>query len=166
MLKVSAVHLTILHLEQEVLGQSVLIEYNNSTAVYINIQGGEVFKTVNDEMCTLFHWLIPRSIRVRVIHWPGVNNELADFLSCNCPDTTDHRAGRAERVVLQLFQLWSTPQVDLFTSPFNHHLPLWFWQTDHPLAAATDALSQPWTGLSLYAFLLIPLLKRMLFKIR
>ena len=32
--------------------------------------------------------------------------------------------------------------------------------------AASDALSQPWTGLSLYTFPLIPLLEWMLVKIR
>ena len=74
-----------------------------ATVLYINKQGGVVPKTLNDEMNTLFQWLIPRLIRVRVIHRPDVNNELADFLSCNRPDPTEWRV--SERVVLQLFQL-------------------------------------------------------------
>ena len=104
-------------------------------------------KTLNDEVCTLFQWLIPRSIRIRVIHRPGLNKELVDFLLRNRPDPTEWRL--AERVVLQLFQLRSTPQVDLFTGPLNHHLLVWLCWTGHPLAAASDALPQPWTGLSL-----------------
>ena len=68
-LELRAVRLTLLHLEQEVLGESVLIDSDNMTALsYINRQGGVVSKTLNDEMCTLFRWLIPRLIRVRAIH--------------------------------------------------------------------------------------------------
>ena len=164
-LELRAVCLTLLPLEQEVQGQTILIESDNkATVAYINKQEGVVSKTLNDEMNTLFQWLIPRSITVRAIHRPGVNNELANFLSHNCPDPTEWHL--SERVVLQLFQLWSTPKVDLFTSHLNHQLPLWFCQTGHPVAVALDALSQSWTGLSLYAFPLIPLLERTLVKIR
>ena len=89
-LELRAVCLTLLHLEQDVNGQSILIESDNmATVSYINKQGGVVFKTLNDETYMLFQWLIPRLITVRVIHRPGVNNELADFLSRNCPDPTE-----------------------------------------------------------------------------
>ena len=47
----------------------------------------------------------------------------------------------------------------------SHQLILWFCQTAHLLAAACDALYQLWTGLSLYAFPLIPLLEKVLVKI-
>ena len=53
--------------------------------------------------------------------------------------------------------------MDLFTTHLNYQLPLWFC---HPVVVASDALSQSWTGLSLYASPLIPLLKKMLIKIR
>ena len=105
--------------------------------------------------------LIPRSIMVKAIHRPGVNNEFAYLLSC--PDPTEWHL--LERVVLKLLQLWSTPQVDLLASHLNHHCSLWFCQTGHPLAVASDALSHRWTGLSLYAFPPIPLLERTLVKI-
>ena len=138
-LELRAVRLTLLHLEQEVLGKMILIESNNTAMVsYINRQGGVFSKTLNDEMCTLFRWLISKSIRVRVIHRPGDNNELANFLSRSHLDPTEWHL--VERVV---FQLWSTPQMDLFMSPLNHHLPLCFCRTVHPLAVASDALSQP-----------------------
>ena len=89
-LELRVVGLTLLHLGQEVHSQSVLIESDNSSALsYINRQGGVISKTLNDEMCTLFHWLVLRSIRVRVIHPPGVNNGLASFLSCNHPNPTE-----------------------------------------------------------------------------
>ena len=56
--------------------------------------------------------------------------------------------------------------MDLFASHLNQQIPLWFCWTAHPLAAASNALSEPWTGLSLYACPPIPLLERTLIKIR
>ena len=61
MLELRAVHLILLHLEQ----------------------GGVVSKTLNDEVCALYEWAIPRSLKLRAIHQPGVNNELADYLLHN-----------------------------------------------------------------------------------
>ena len=80
----------------------------------------------------------------RAIHRPGVNNELADFLSRNHLDPTKWHL--LERVVLQRFQWWSTTHVDLLTSHLNHHFPLWFCWTDHPLVMALDALCQHGEG--------------------
>ena len=56
--------------------------------------------------------------------------------------------------------------MDLFVSHQNHQLPLWFCHTGHPLLAASNALSQSWTGLYLYTYPPIPLLERTLIKIR
>ena len=69
MLELKAVQLTQLHLEQEIIGQSVLIESDNTaTVLYINKQGGVVSKTLNDEVCTLYEWGIPRSLTLQAIH--------------------------------------------------------------------------------------------------
>ena len=56
--------------------------------------------------------------------------------------------------------------MDLFASYLNHQLPCWFSRTDHPLAAASNTLSQSWTGLSIFACPPIPLLEKTLIKIR
>ena len=77
---------TLLHLEQDILSQTILIESDNTAVSYINRQGGGISKILNDEACSLFEWFIPRSIRVRAIYRPGINNELANFLLHNCPD--------------------------------------------------------------------------------
>ena len=117
-----AVHLTLLHLEQEVIGQAILIETDNkATLLYLNKQGGVLSKTLNDKTYTLFQWLIPRSSTVGTMHRPCANNKLAIFLAHYHPDPTEWRL--SERVVLQLFHLWSTPPLDLFASHQNHHLP-------------------------------------------
>ena len=64
-----------------------------------------------------------------------------------------------------LFQRLCKPHVDLFDSHWNHQPSCWFSWTGHLTAAAFNTLSQPWTGLSLYSFPLIPLLEMTLIKI-
>ena len=69
MLELREIQLTLVHLEQEFLGQTVLIESDNmATVLYINKQGGVVSKTFNDEVCTLYEWAIPRSLVLQAIH--------------------------------------------------------------------------------------------------
>ena len=106
-LRLRAVHLTLLPLEQDILSQIILVESDNTAMVsYKNKQGGVVSKTLNDEACTLFELMIRRSIRV--IHQPRVNNELADFLLCNCLDPME----------------WClSKNMDLFAMHSNHQLP-------------------------------------------
>ena len=146
-LELRAVRLILLYLEQEILGQTVLIESDNTATVsYINKQGGVVSKTLNDEACTLYEWAIPRSLKLRAIHRPGVNNELADYLLRNRPDSTEWHV--SPLIAQRSFQVWGRPQVDLFTSHRYKQLPLWFCWTGHPLAeTASNVLSQSWTGL-------------------
>ena len=68
MLELRAVRLNLLHLEQEIFSQSVFIEFNNTATVScINKQGRVVSKTLNDEVCTLYKWTIPRSLKLQVI---------------------------------------------------------------------------------------------------
>ena len=86
MLELRAARLILLYLELEIFSQTVLIESDNTATVsYINKQGGVVSKTLNDEVCTLYKWSIPRSLKLRAIHQQGVNNKLADYLSQNRP---------------------------------------------------------------------------------
>ena len=56
--------------------------------------------------------------------------------------------------------------MDLFANHLNHQLPLCFCCTSNTLAVASNDLSQPWPGLSIYTFPPIPLLKQTLVKIR
>jgi hypothetical protein len=56
--------------------------------------------------------------------------------------------------------------IDLFASPQNHKLPLWFGRVPFPSATATDALSQCWTGWYVYGFPPFNLIRRMLIKLR
>ena len=99
---------------------------------------------------------------LQAIHQLGINNKLADYLSHNHLDPTEWYL--SPLIAQHLFQT-QTPSGPFHLSP-NHQLPLWFCRNGHPLAAASNTLSQPWIGLSLYAYPPIPLLERTLIKIR
>ena len=59
MFELRAVHLTLLHLEQEIFSQKVL---------YINKEGGVVSKTLNDQVGALYKWAIPGSLHLQAVH--------------------------------------------------------------------------------------------------
>ena len=120
-LELRVVHLPLLHLEQEIFGQSMLIESDNrATVSYINKQGRVVSKILNNEACALYEWAIPRLLKPRAIHQPGVNNKLADYLLHNHQDPTEWHLSLL--IVQRLFHRWGRPQVDLFASHRNHQL--------------------------------------------
>jgi hypothetical protein len=56
--------------------------------------------------------------------------------------------------------------IDLFASPQNHKLPLWFGRLHSQEAAASNAFSQSWRGWSVYAFPPFNLIFSTLLKIR
>ena len=56
--------------------------------------------------------------------------------------------------------------MDLFASPSNHKLPLWFSRSRCDGASGADAFTQSWTGWSIYAFPPRNLLLKTLLKIR
>ena len=112
----------------------------------------------------LYEWVVPRNIQLQVVHRPGVDNVLADYLSRHVADPTEW--GLDGKLVRRLFEMWGRPQIDLFASASNTHLPLWYSRAYHPEAIALKALLQQWTELTLYAFPPFPLLAKTLAKIR
>ena len=93
-----------------------------------------------------------------MVNWLGADNVLTDYLSQNVADPMEWSLDR--KLVRSLFEIWGRPQIDLFLSASNTHLPLWYSWSYHPEAITPNALLQPWTGL--YAFPPFPLLARML----
>jgi hypothetical protein len=164
-LELRAVRLTLQRLQDLLRGQVVKVECDNSTAVaHINKQGGTKSWTLCQETFRLFEWSLEHQVTLRAVHRPGVDNELADYLSRNRPDPTEWSLSR--RAARRLFRHWGTPQVDLFASSGNHHLPTWFSRLPHPMATAVDALAQQWSGLFVYAFPPLNLIKQTLLQIR
>jgi ribonuclease HI len=159
LLELRAVRLT-LHQFRDILSHSsVHVETDNTTVVsHINKQGGVKSWSLWNETKALLDWAWPLGLTLRAVHRPGVDNELADSLSRRSLDP--HEWMLKKRVVERIFQIWGRPQIDLFASPSNAHLPQ-FCQR-----AIQDAFQFNWNQWRLYAFPPIPMLPRTLRKVR
>ena len=152
-------------LKQQLLGQTVRIECHHTTTVaYINHQGGVHSRAQNQDTIHLYSLVVPLGISLQVVHWPGMDNVLVEYLSWTRPDPTEWSLDKVTMRIL--FHMWGTPHIDAFASQKNSHLPVWFSRILHPEAAACDALIQPSTGLFLYAFPRFADLQKVLMKIR
>ena len=137
--------------ETQITGQLFLIECDNQSAVaYVNNKGGTRLHTLSLETQRLYEWTLPRQIIILVVHCPGIDNILADFLPTNRVDPTEQSLHKS--VIAKIFQLWGKPQIDLFVSESNHQLPLWFSCYQSDIATAFNALVQQWKGWNVYAF--------------
>ena len=66
----------------------------------------------------------------------------------------------------QLFGVWGTPEVNMFATLSNSHLPRFMSPIPEPRALAVNALSQDWQGRSMYMFPQFPLLNKVIQKLR
>ena len=73
---------------------------------------------------------------------------------------------RHGQFVNQIFRVWGTPEVDMFATLSNSHLPRFMSPVPEPRALAVDALSQDWQGRSMYMFPPFPLLSKVVQKLR
>ena len=138
-LELKAVIFALQHWAPRLQGHQVMIATDNSTVVsYINKQGGTV---------DLFLWLEAQNIIVRARHIPGCLNVIADHLSRpNQPISTEWSLH--PEIVERIFRVWGTPEVDMFATLSNSHLPRFMSPILEPRALAVDALSQDWQGLA------------------
>ena len=63
-------------------------------------------------------------------------------------------------------QALGTPEIDMFATLSNSHLPRFMSPVPEPRALAVDALSQDWQGRSMYMFPPFPLLSKVMQKLR
>ena len=147
-------------------GLQVMIATDNSTVVsYINKQGGTRSPTLLRLTVDLFLWLEAQNIIVRARHIPGCLNVIADYLSRpNQPISTEWSLH--PEIVQRIFRVWGTPEVDMFATLSNSHLPRFMSPIPEPRALAVDALSQDWQGRSMYMFPPFPLLSNVIQKLR
>ena len=145
-------------------GHQVMIATDNSTVVsYINKQGGTRSLTLLRLTVDLFLWLESQNIIVRARHIPGCLNVIADHLSRpNQPIPTEWSLH--PEIVERIFR--GTPEVDMFATLSNSHLPRFMSPIPEPRALAVDALSQDWQGRSMYMFPPFPLLSKVMQKLR
>ena len=147
-------------------GHQVMIATDNSTVVsYINKQGGTHSPTLLRLTVELLLWLEAQNIIVKARHIPGCLNVIADHLSRpNQPISTEWSLH--PEIVKHIFRLWGTPEVDMFATVSNSHLPRFMSPVPEPRALAVDALSQDWQGRSMYMFPPFPLLNKVIQKLR
>ena len=143
---------------------TLLWETDSTTALsYIAKEGGTrspVLLRIAREILLLAEEM---DLRIVPIYVPSEENLHADFASRfkSLPDL--HLLPRIfKRICLR----WGTPQIDLFASPNSTQLPRFFAWGDAPSAEAFDALSLPWSFDLAYVFPPIPLIPRVLSKMR
>ena len=147
-------------------GKSVVSMSDNSTVVaYIKHQGGTRSQSLCQETLLLLQWAQQHRITLSSQFIPGSSNVVADQLSRRKQvlpaEWTLH-----ELVCRQIWRVWEYPQVDLFATAKTHRLPSYFSPVQDPQALGTDALVQDWSGMVAYAFPPLPLIRRVINKVR
>ena len=146
-LELKALFHALQHWAQMLQGHQIIIATDNSTVVsYINKQGGAHSPTLLRLTVELLLWLEAQNIIVQARHIPGCLNVIADHCC--------------------IFRVWGTPEVDMFATLSNSHLPRFMSPIPEPRALAVDALSQDWQGRSMYMFPPFPLLNKVMQKLR
>ena len=150
------------HWAQMLQGHQVMIARDNLTVVScINKQGGTLSLTLLRLTVELLLWLEAQNITVRARHIPGCLNVIADHLS-RPNQLIPTEWSLHPRIVRRIFRVWGTPEVDMFASLSNSHLPRFLSPIPEPRALAVDALSQDWQGRSMYIFPPFPLLYKVM----
>ena len=70
------------------------------------------------------------------------------------------------QVCKQIWKIWDTPWMDLFTTKLNHQLPVYISPIPDPQAWSTDALVQPWNQMIAYAYPPTGLVRKVINKVR
>lgn len=109
-----------------------------------------------------FH--LAHSIHLEASDLPGAQNKLADHLSRSFSD--HHKWSLCPAVRKIIFQQWGTLHVDLFATRHNGKCHQFCSLLDHIIRSLSDAFLFPWTGHLFYAFPPIPLVHKVLLKIK
>ena len=151
-LELRAVFLALQHFQSHIYNSCVMVASNNSSVVaYLKKQGGTHSPSLCMLVWELLYWCHHRNIHIQVRHIPGKLNVLADSLSS--PDRILPTEWSLDReIATQIFSLWGTPQIDLFSTRLNHLLPLFVSSVPDHRACAVDAMSLEWKNLFAYAF--------------
>ena len=140
-LELRAVFLALQHFQSHIYNSCVMVASNKSSVVaYLKKQGGTHSPSLCMLVWELLYWCHHRNIHIQVRHIPGKLNVLADSLSS--PDRILPTEWSLDReIATQIFSLWGTPQIDLFSTRLNHLLPLFVSSVPDHRACAVDAMS-------------------------
>ena len=166
-LELKAVHLALISFLPQVEKKNVLIRTDNSTVVaYINKEGGTRSLPLCLLMWEIFNWAENFNINLRAAHIPGKKNVIADSLSRSRKYHKLTEWSLDTEVVKKIFQIFYTPNIDLFATRENRQLAVFCSPRPTEGAWCTDALSANWKGMYAYAFPPQILLHRVLRKVQ
>ena len=144
--------------------KTILWETDSTTALsYIAKEGGTHSPVLLEIASKILQLAAEMGVNIVPVYVPSEENLHADFASRfkTLPDLHLRPA-----IFQKLCQIWGSPQIDLFATEMSAQLPRFYAWGEAPNAEAFDALSQVWTFKMAYAFPPLPLIPRVLAKIR
>lgn len=146
-------------------GKHVKIFSDNFTAVaYVNKQGGTKNEALMGLTYSIFSLAERNFLLISAVHIKGKENVMADFLSRHTLIQTEWSMNRENFGMIS--DLWGVPEMDLFATRQNRQVSS-FWSLDPQEGPwAVDALTIRWEWDLAYAFPRLPLIPRVLSKIR
>lgn len=136
---------------------------NTCARSYVNAMGGIKSPECNDISKEIWHWCQERNIWITAEYIPGSEN-VADFESRNYKENTEWKLDSS--IVSKIFDIWGTPEIDMFASRLNNQLARFVsWHPD-PEAEIINAFSCDWSQYYFYAFPCFSLIPRCLAKLQ
>ncbi|KAM7166314.1 uncharacterized protein RBU57_007209 [Macrochelys suwanniensis] len=165
LLELRAVHNACRHFLPLIRGTSISVLTDNMACMfYINRQGGARSHLLCVEAMNLWNFCIHNNINITASYLPGCQNITADSLSRHF--SQEHEWKIHDRVLETIFQKWGHPVIDLFASATNHKCPLFCSRAGLAPESLGDAFLIQWNASLMYAFPKIPLIPRVIRKIR
>ncbi|XP_069600694.1 uncharacterized protein [Ranitomeya imitator] len=137
---------------------------NMTTVAHLRHQGSTRHEDLKRISARIFSWAEEHVLSISALHIKGEINVQADFLS-----RTEVHPGEWSlnpEVFQILVKRWGQPEVDLFANSQNAKVDQFFSLDPMNPGLAVDALVQPWTFSLAYAFPPLPILPKVLQKIR
>lgn len=148
-----------------VAGSTVLVSTDNTTAAaYINKQGGTRSRRLLNMSLAFWEWCISLRIFPIAIHIRGQDNSIADCLSRQ--GDAMHEWELHPQVYNLLCRKWGYPAIDLFATEGNRKCPKYCSRAGMGRRSLGDSFLHTWSGPLLYLFPPLPLLTRVLVKLR
>ena len=130
-------------------GEKIQLCVDNSVAFSYLKKGGGRLPQFNAFMRDFWHWAMLKNLELEVVLVKSAN-DLADGLSRTPMDQGDYHLNRELFLHLTfLCKKYIVPKVDMFASPGNHQLPLYFSRHPHWQAMGVDALHCPLEDINL-----------------
>lgn len=164
LLELRAVYLALLAFLPRIKDSLVLVRTDNTTTMhYLNKQGGTRSLPLSRESQKIWNWHLRHNISLRAEYVLGMDYVLADSLSRQ--KTTCHEWELNQRTLDRIFFQWGTPVLDLFATRENakcQNFASWHLQR----GSLGNAFSIAWFNIFAYAFPPIPLIPRVLRKLK